>query len=307
MRIGISVNPDAGSIEEALQGFVQAEKDGFPTAWIPNIFSYDALTLIALAGRLTSRIELGSAVVPTFPRHPFTLAQQAMTTQAATKGRLALGLGPSHRVVIETMLGLSYDKPARHIREYVRIVTALRDAGTVSFEGDTYRVQGALKVPGCGPFPILIGALGPLMLKIAGELADGTITWMAGPRVLGKTIVPTLAAHAKAAGRKAPRIVAGLPICVSDDADEAREAAATRFAVYGTLPSYRAMLDAEGVSGPADIVIAGNEKEARAALERLAAEGVTDLNAAPYPSGKDAAGALKRTYAFLASLGGKIG
>lgn len=307
MRIGISFETSGGeTLDAMLEGIAQAEKDGFDAAFLPNIFGYDALMVSALAGRITSRIAIGTAVVPTFPRHPFALAQQAMTAQAATGGRLTLGLGPSHRVVIETMLGLSYEKPARHMREYIEVIRALRDNGGVAFMGETYRVQGSLKVPGGGGFPILIGALGPRMLRIAGELADGTITWMCGPKVLGGTIVPGIRAHAQAAGRSEPRIVAGLPICVTDDAAGARETAAKAFMVYGTLPSYRAMLDAEGAEGPADIVMAGNEKAVRASLARLASAGVTDLNAAIFPAGTDKAASRRRTYDFLASLGGKI-
>ena len=308
MRIGLSFDTSGKeSLEKVLAAIGEAEGAGFSTAWLPSIFGYDAVVLAALAGRTTTRISLGTAVVPTFPRHPFALAQQAMTTQAATGGRFILGLGPSHRVVIETMLGLSYDKPARHMREYLEVIRALRDGGGVAFQGETYRVQGSLKTPGGGSFPILIGALGPRMLKVAGELADGTITWMCGPKVLGGTIVPGIGAHAAKAGRAAPRIVAGLPICVTDDPGAARETAAKAFAVYGTLPSYRAMLDAEGVQGPADIAIAGDEKEAGAALSRLASAGVTDFNAAILPVGPDPAASRRRTWEFLASLGGEIG
>ena len=308
MRIGLSFDTTGEEpLERVIEAIAGAEKDGFEAAWLANIFGYDAILLAALAGRSTKRIAIGTAVVPTFPRHPFALAQQALTAQAATGGRFVLGLGPSHRVVIETMLGLSYEKPARHVREYLEIVRGLRDGGSVAFEGETYRVQGALRAPGGGAFPILIGALGPRMLRIAGELADGTITWMCGPKVLGATIVPGINAHAEEAGRPAPRIVAGLPICVTDDAASAREAAGRAFAVYGTLPSYRAMLDAEGVEGPADIVIAGGEKDAKEALSRLAASGVTDFNAAIFPAGPDKEASRRRTYAFLASLGGRIG
>ena len=307
MRVGISFeSTGAEALDVLLEGIREAEKDGFDSVFLPNIFGYDALMVAALAGRITTRVTLGTAVVPTFPRHPFALAQQAMTAQAATGGRLVLGLGPSHRVVIETMLGLSYEKPARHVREYVEIVRALRDNGGVAFEGETYRVQGSLKIPGGGAFPILIGALGPRMVRIAGELADGTITWMCGPKVLGGTIVPAIRAHAEAAGRPEPRIVAGIPICVTDDAAAAREKAAKAFIVYGTLPSYRAMLDAEGAESPADIAIVGNEKEVRASLSRLASAGVTDFNAAIFPAGSDKTASRRRTYALLASLGGKV-
>jgi 5,10-methylenetetrahydromethanopterin reductase len=306
MRIGLWVSADEKKpLQDALDRLVQAEKDGFASAWMPNIFGPDALTVLALAGRVTSRIELATAVVPTYPRHPVALAQQAMTVQAATGGRLALGLGPSHRLTIETMLGLSYEKPARHIREYLTVLTALRDHGQASFEGETYRVQANLRVTGCDRFPILIGALAPLMLKVAGDLADGTITWLAGRQVLEKKIVPAITHRAQAAGRPAPRIVVALPICVTDDAAEAREAASKLFGFYGTLPSYRAVLDAEGVEGPVDVAVIGSEKEVEASIGRLASVGATDFAPAIFPSGPDPRTSSARTYALLKSLAKK--
>jgi F420-dependent oxidoreductase-like protein len=307
MRIGIQVaTSDKKPLEETLELFVQAEKDGFASAWTPNIFGPDALTVMALAGRVTSRIELGTAVVPTYPRHPVALAQQAMTVQAATGGRLALGLGPSHQLVIENMLGLSYEKPARHMREYLTVLTSLRDRGEVSFQGETYRINANLRVAGCDPFPILIGALGPRMLKVAGELADGTLTWMTGPKVIETTTVPAITSHAKAAGRPAPRVAVSLPVCVTDNPAEAREVAAGAFGFYGTLPSYRAMLDAEGAEGPADVAIVGNEKEVRAAIARIASAGATEFAPAIFPAGPDPKVSIARTYALMASLGGKL-
>lgn len=293
-------------LEKTLERYAQAERDGFASAWMPQMFGPDALTTLALVGGVTSRIEVGTSVVPTFPRHPVTLAQQAMTAQAATGGRLTLGLGLSHQVVIEGMLGLSYQKPARHMREYLTIVRSLRDTGSASFDGETYHVNANARVAECKPFPILVAALGPLMLKIAGELGDGTITWMVGPETLAKHIVPGISRSAAAAGRPSPRVVAALPVCVTNNAAQARETASTVFAIYGGLPSYRAMLDHEGVEGPADVALVGNEKEVRDALKRMAHGGATDFGAAIFPSGTDADASEARTYDFLASLGGKI-
>jgi F420-dependent oxidoreductase-like protein len=229
-----------------------------------------------------------------------------MTVQAATGGRLTLGLGPSHQVVIESMLGIPYRKPALHMREYLTILCALRDTGAAAFEGETYKVQATLKVTGCDPFPIVIGALGPLMIKVAGDLADGTITWMAGLKALEKTIVPGITARAKEAGRPAPRIIASLPICVTDDVAIARDTAAKIFQVYGTLPSYRAILDAGGAEGPADVAVVGNEKEVNETIKRFASAGVTDFSPAIFPERLDSKGSEERTYAFLASLNGKV-
>jgi F420-dependent oxidoreductase-like protein len=308
MRIGLWIPAeDTKPLDETIARFVKAEKDGFASAWTPQIFGPDALTVLALAGRATSRIELGTSVIPTFPRHPFALAQQAMTVQAATGGRLALGLGLSHQVVIEGMFGLSYEKPARHMREYLTVLRDLRDTGSVAFQGETYRVAGQARVEGCKPFPIVVAALGSLMLKIAGELADGTITWMVGPKTLGSHIVPGITGSARAAGRAAPRVVSSLPVCVTDDPASAREAAAKFFAVYGGLPSYRAMLDREGAAGPADVAIVGNEKQVKDAMLRFAEAGATDFGPAIFPSGDDPGASLSRTYGFFASLGGKLG
>lgn len=310
IRIGVGVGELAGAgtgLDGVMQQFRQAEADGFQTAWVANIFGYDALTLLSLAGRETSRIELGTAVVPTHSRHPLYMAQQALTTQAACGGRLALGLGPSHKIVIENMLGLSYARVAKHVEEYVTVVRALVEDGKAAFDGSLYRVHGSVSVPGATPFPVLIGGLGPRMRKLAGGLADGTLTWMTGRRTLGETLVPEIQAAAREAGRKPARIVCGLPIAVTADAAGAREAAGKAFAIYGQLPSYRAMLDEEGAKGPGDVMIAGDESAVERAIAALAEAGVTDLNAAIFPYGEDPKAAFARTWKLLAELARRSG
>lgn len=303
IRIGVGV-ADAGRtpLENLIEQVRTAEGAGFQSVWVPNIFGMDAMTLCALAGRETSRIELGTAVVPTFSRHPLYAAQQAASTQAACGGRFVFGLGPSHKLVIEDMLGLSYAKPARHVREYVSIVMDLLDKGETRFEGETYRVRGNLAVDCERRPPVLIGALGPLMRKVAGGLCDGTITWMTGPRTLEKQVAPGVRAAAQEAGRPAPRIVAGVPVVLTDDPDGARQTAAQSFAIYGQLPSYRAMLDQEGAAGPGDLVLAGDEKALEEGVRRYAAAGVTDFNAAIFPHGADRNQAVQRTRDWLGEL-----
>ena len=303
IRMGLSV-AEAADLESLLQKFRQVEADGFQSAWIPNIFSFDALTVAALAAGVTRSLEIGTAVVPTFSRHPFYMAQQALSTQAAAGGRFVLGLGPSHKIVIENMLGLSFDRPARHMREYMTVVTQLIETGKTSFEGEVYRVNASLDVPCDTPCPVLIGALGPLMREIAGRLAGGTITWMTGPRTLGEAVIPGIRAAAKDAGRSDPRIVAGCPVILTDDPAAAREAAGKLFALYGTLPSYRAMLDAEGLESPGEIAIAGDESAIEASIRSLASAGVTDFNAALFPFGPDPKQTMSRTQALLAELAG---
>jgi F420-dependent oxidoreductase-like protein len=307
IRIGVGIGETSAEGASGLAGtldqFRRAEEAGFQTAWVPNIFGADAMTLLALAGSHTKRIELGTAVVPTYSRHPFYMAQQALTTAVATGGRFTLGLGPSHKVVIENMLGLSYDAVARHVEEYVTVVKSLVETGKVSHQGKVYRVSGNLDVKGAKPFPVLIGGLGPRMRKIAGGLADGTITWMTGPRTIETQLRPDMEAAAKAAGRSgAPRIVCGLPIVVTNDPAAARDAANKAFTIYGQLPSYRAMLDLEKAAGPGDVAIAGEPADLERALAGLAAAGVTDFNAAIFPVGPDPAGAARRTYDVLAEL-----
>jgi 5,10-methylenetetrahydromethanopterin reductase len=300
MRIGIfggSIN--TGTIDEVIAEARQAEVAGFSSFWVPQIFGHDALTVLALVGSEVPRIELGTSVVPTYPRHPMMLAQQCLTVNAACGGRLTLGIGLSHRIVIEDMMGMSYDKPVRHLREYLSVLGPLSRGEPVGFNGETYRTHAALGVPGGKPFPVLVAALGPQMLKATAELADGTITWCTGPATLESHIVPTINAAADAAGRPAPRVAAALPVCVTEDVDAARERAAVVFAVYGQLPSYRAMLDREGVDGPADIAIVGSEAEVSERIAALADIGVTDFAAVEFGATPDE---IARTRSVLVDL-----
>jgi F420-dependent oxidoreductase-like protein len=294
---GATQGPD-GTLDGLVAHAQDLEARGFHSVWMANIFGLDAITAQAIVGRETKRIELGTAVVPTYPRHPLAIAQQAVTTQAACSGRFALGIGLSHKIVIENMMGLSYDKPARHMRQYMAVLEPLLRGEPAKFEGDQYKVQGALDVPDGVPVPVLIAALGDQMLRIAGRTSDGTILWMTGPSTIEKHIAPKLQAAAKEAGRKEPRIVAGFPIIVTNNADAAREQIGKTLVMYGQLPSYRAMLDKEGAAGPGDIAMVGDEKALDAELQRLRDVGVTDFDAAIMPV-ED--GAEKRTLDYLQS------
>lgn len=301
MRIGIGIGiTGSEGLDDVIRSIRRAEEAGFDAAWLPNIFGLDAMTTIAVAGRETARIELGTFVVPTYPRHPVALAQQALTVSAATGGRFTLGIGLSHRVVIEGMFGLDYSKPVRHMREYLSVLVPLLEGTAVQFRGEEFRVQAQLTVPGAGRPSVVVAALGPQMLKVAGRLADGTATWMGGPSYLRDTAIPAIRAAAAEAGRPTPRVVAGFPVAVTSDTAAARASAAKVFAVYGTLPSYRAVLDVEGAATPADVAIVGSAAEVAAALDALDAAGVTDFNAAPFPVEGDA-GAVGRTVEALAA------
>jgi F420-dependent oxidoreductase-like protein len=299
MRIGIFGGDTQGrTIDQIVAAAREAADQGFASYWLPQIFGLDAITTLAIVGREVPRIELGTGVVPTYPRHPGMLAAQAMTTAAASGGRFTLGIGLSHQIVVESMWGFSYDKPARHMREYLSILVPLLRDGNVSFAGETLTMHGPLMVAERHEVPVLIAALAPRMLALAGGVADGTITWMTGPATLRDYIVPSINAAAADAGRPTPRVGCSLPVMITNDPDAARQQAAADFAVYGTLPSYRAMLDREGAAGPADVALVGDEATVGAALAGLADAGVTDFVAADFGAAADAA----RTREFLRSL-----
>jgi len=284
MRIGIFGGDVAstGTIDDHVAAARQTAEDGFAGFWLPQIFGYDALTILGIVGREVPGIELGTAVIPTYPRHPAMLAAQAITTNAAAGGRLTLGIGLSHQIVIEAMFGMSFEKPARHMKEYLEILVPLVRDGAVDAAGETLTGRIGLSMADRTPFPVLIAALGPRMLGLAGSLADGTVTWMTGPATLADHIVPSITAAATEAGRPAPRVVASLPVLVTDDVAGARERAARAFAVYDTLPSYKAMLDREGAGGPADVAIVGDEAAVRSQLAAVADTGITDFVAVEY-------------------------
>jgi F420-dependent oxidoreductase-like protein len=305
MRIGIMGNAaNSGTIEQVVDEARRAAEDGLHTYWLPQIFGHDALTVLAIVGREVPGIELGTAVVPTYPRHPMMLAQQALTVQSSIStpgapGRLALGVGLSHQIVVEMMWGLSFDKPVRHLREYLSVMMPLLEGKPAAFSGEDFRVQGGLTISGIARPTVLVAALGTQMLRVTGTLADGTSTWCVGPKTLQDHTIATLAQAAADAGRPAPRVVAAFPICVTDDVDAARARAEQVFAVYNTLPSYKAMMDREGVNGPRDLAVVGSEAEVRDQLAELGPIGVTDLNAAAFPGNPDE---TERTRSVLRSL-----
>jgi 5,10-methylenetetrahydromethanopterin reductase len=300
MRIGVSLPEPTGphALGELREDLQRAADDGFASAWITNIFGLDALTALAVAGAGIPRIEVGTAVVPTYPRHPAALAQQALTAALALDGRLALGIGLSHKIVIEDMYGYSFAAPATHMSEYLSVLLPLLDGQPAAFTGTTLRASIGLSTPRPAPVPVLLAAMAPRMLALAGERTDGTIVWMAGPATVRDYIAPAITAAARAAGRPDPRIVCILPVCVTDDPDAARARAKRVFAIYGQLPSYRAMLDREGAAGPADVAIVGDEDVVAARIAALADDGVTDFIAGEYATDTE----WERTRALLKSL-----
>jgi F420-dependent oxidoreductase-like protein len=305
MRIGL---PGFGtSVDQVVRQAERAEADGFTSLWYASAVAGDPLLAMAVAGRATSRIELGTAVLQSYACHPVHLAVRAAAVAAAigTAGRLTLGVGPSHRPIVEGVLGLSYDTPGRHTDEYVQVLGRLLAGEHVRFDGDELRVDAPPPaLPDGARVPVLVSALAPRLLRVAGQHADGTVTWMANAAAIEHHIAPRIRTAAADAGRPAPRIVVGLPVAVHDDVAEARATAAEQFAGYGLLPNYQRVLERGGVAGPGDAAIVGDEASVAAQLEALVAAGATDVWAAPFPVGDDRTASRARTRALLQELVG---
>lgn len=293
MRTGVMIGPEKGDaarkLDRMLADIEWAEAAGLDTAWIPQIpTDFDALITIALMGLKTTRIELGTAVVPLQAQHPIALARQALSAQAAASGRLALGVGPSHHWIVRDMLGLPYDKPAAYTRDYLDVLNpALRGPGSVDVQNETFTVHNPLDLGPVAPIPVLVAALGPVMLRIAGERADGTVLWMADERAIADHIAPKITKAAAEAGRPAPRIVAGLPVCLCrpDEVDQAKERANRILAEAEVSPNYQRLLDQGDARNVGDMCIAGDEAAIEAGLRRYAEAGATDVSVRLLPIG----------------------
>jgi F420-dependent oxidoreductase-like protein len=301
MRIGLGAG--APAIERIIEQAEEAEAAGFTSLWFPSAVLGDPLAAIAVAGRATTTIELGTAVLVTYAAHPLLTAARAAGT-AAAMGRpgLVLGMGPSHDMAIEGAYGLSYARVGTHTEEYTRIVTAALRGDPVQLDGEELRAHSGSPTAAPFPVPVLLGALAPRMLRVAGEVADGTITWMANRIALETHVVPRITAAARAAGRGAPRVVVGLPVAVHDDVDEAREAAAQQYGFYGNLPNYARILQIGGLERSADACIVGDEEAVAAQLRALVDAGATDVWAATFAVGDDRKASRARTRALLEQL-----
>ena len=313
MRIGLMIGPERGryasKIDRMLRDARWAEESGFSTIWVPQIpDEFDALTACAVAGMESSRIEIGTAVVPIQPRHPIALAQQVLSVQTLCQGRLSLGLGVSHHWIIDEMLGLPYERPVATMRNYLDVLEpAFRGPGTVEVENEQFRVHQPLDITDVTPTPILLAALGPRMLELCGERTDGTILWMADERAIGSHVVPSLAKAAESAGRPTPRVVAGIPVCLcgDDEIDAAVERTNRILAEAEVSPNYQKLLEHGDARQVGDILAAGSEATIENRLQRFADAGVTDLSVRVVPIGDDRdtlIASMKRTRAFLAEL-----
>ena len=317
MRIGLMIGPERGRYRtkvERLQADARwAEGAGLATVWIPQIpDEFDALTAAAVVGAATDRIEIGTAVVPVQPRHPIALAQQVLSAQAVCDGRLAVGLGVSHHWVIDEMLGLPYEHPVPTMRSYLDVLDqALAGPGTVDVENELFRVHNPIDITDITPTPVLLAALGPLMLELCGQRADGTILWMADERAIGSYIVPSLSRAAESAGRPSPRVVAGVPVCLcADDEIDIAVARTNRILSEAEVsPNYQRLLEHGDAQNVGDILVAGGESTIRKRLQSLADAGVTDLSVRVVPIGEgrdELMASSQRTRGLLSALASSL-
>jgi F420-dependent oxidoreductase-like protein len=303
MRIGAYLVPGGQPLAQLVSEVTAAADAGVRNVFFAQIGSWDALTAIAVAAASVPGVDFGTAVVPTYPRHPLALASQALTVQAATGNRLTLGIGPSHRPVVEGQYGYSFARPAGHTREYLEVLRPLLAGEAVEHRGRQLTAVGRLDAPGVPAPSVLISALGPAMLRLAGELADGTVTVWATPDTVGEAIVPALTRSARQAGRPAPRVVATVMASVTADPDGVREAVAGRMSGAGELPSYRELLRRQGMAGVHETVVAGDEELLAHAVQRYAAAGVTDLVVSAQGTEAERHRTLRAAVSSAASLG----
>jgi F420-dependent oxidoreductase-like protein len=313
MRIGLMMGPERGryrqKVAQLAADAATAERNGFSSAWVPQIpGDFDAFVAITLMGQATERIELGTAVLPIQTRHPISMAQEVLSVQAVCEGRFTLGIGVSHHWVIDGQLGLPYERPAHLMRDYLEVLNAgLRGPGSVDVENDEYRVHSPMDVTDHGPNPVLLAALGPVMLRVAGQQASGTILWLADERAVAEHVVPRITKAAAEAGRPPPRIVAGVPValCPGNEVDEAREWANRVLGHSEFCPNYQRLLERGDAKSEGDILAAGDESAVLRRLRAFRDAGTTDLAVRVLPLGSDREtriGSKKRTLAFLSEL-----
>ena len=289
MRYGI--NGSGRMLTHGVAGLLEdmraSEAAGFSSYWVAQVGLVDALTAIGAHGDTGSSMEIGTAVISTWERHPHALAAQALTTQTLVGDRLIVGIGLNHQPHVEGRLRMEWHKPVRHMIDYLSILGDLLATGTASFQGEVWSFEAADAKPSPGVPKVMIAALGDQMLKVAGRRTDGTILWCVGPKTIGSHIAPIINDAAAAADRPSPAIVCSIPVWVTDDPQPARDFLATILADYASLPSYRAMMDIEGVEGLGDLSIVGDEEAVRAALGELAESGATDFTPVPMGGNPD--------------------
>jgi F420-dependent oxidoreductase-like protein len=313
MRIGLQVSADRGRYAtkvEKLQADARwADEAGLDTIWTPQIpDEIDVMTAVTLLGTATSRLEIGTSIVPLQPRHPVVLAQQALSNQAVCQGRFTLGLGVSHHWIIKEMMGLPYERQALTMRCYLDVLDqALAGPGIVEVKNELFDIHQPLDITDLTPTPVLIAALGPVMLKLAGERTSGTVLWLADERTIASHVVPSISKAAEEAGRPAPRIMAGVPVCLcrDDEVEAAIERTNRTLSEVVASPNYMRLMEHGDAQSIGDVLICGSEAAMEQRLRRFAEAGVTDLNCriVALGEGREAVKAsAERTREFLASV-----
>jgi len=313
VRIGLMMGPERGRYRrkaaQLAADAAAAERAGFTSLWLPQIpGDFDAFVAIALAAQATDRIELGTAVVPIQTRHPIAMAQEAMSVQAVAEGRFTLGIGVSHDWVIQGQLGLPYERPAHLMRSYLEVLNpALRGPGPVDVENDRFRVHSPMDVTDWAPNPVLLAALAPVMLRLAGEHASGTILWLADERAVGEHVVPRITRAAAEAGRPKPRVVAGVPValCPNDEVDAARDWANRALGHSEYCENYQRLLARGDARSEGDILAAGDASAVEKRLRAFKDAGTTDLAVRVLALGRDRESRIesrRRTLELLSSL-----
>jgi F420-dependent oxidoreductase-like protein len=282
--IVLRVNPDAGNVvDDVVTQARRAYEAGVGQVWLAQQFDIDAITLSAVIGAAVPGLGVGTSVVPINPRHPLLVASASQTAQAASHGRFSLGLGLGAHHPERQAFGTDWPKPVQRLREHLTVLRAVLDDGAVDFRGEHFTAspEWPVRVAGGAPIPVYVAAMGPAALRVTGELADGTMPYLAGPRTLEEFIVPTIGAAAAAAGRPQPRIIAMVPALVSDDATAARELAAERLEFYQSIPSYQKVIARERVDNVAELAAVGSEAQVRTRLQAYRDAGATDLVLSP--------------------------
>lgn len=308
MRIGIHGGSQVImglGVDACVEHARAAEREGFTGYWLPQLAAPDALTVLGAVGRATSTIELGTAVVATWPRHPLMLAGQALTASEMAGGRLVLGIGVAHKAGVEARFRVPFERPARHVSEYLDVLLPALAGDPIDARGEIWSgVEERIPRPaGVEPPSVMLAAMGPRMLALAGARTDGTVLWLSGPRAVAEVIRPALEAAAAGAGRPAPRIVASVPVCVTDRPDEVRSLVRQLLGGYDEIPSYRRVMDQEGVAGVAEVSVIGGAAEVTDRLAAFAAAGVTDFVAVEFTTTDDEAAATRAVLAEVGAAG----
>lgn len=286
VRLGFAGGTVLRSIDQVRTDASWATQAGFDSYWVSYLLGVDPLVALPVIASDVPDIELGTSVVPTAGRHPIAMAQLARTAQQACGGRFTLGVGPAHQVVVESRYGESWERPLERTREYLDVLVPLCAGEPAASSGNQVTGHATLDIP-CEPVPVILAALGPNMLDLAGRVAAGTHVGQCGPKTIAEHTVPTITAAAEQAGRPPPRIIALVNLCVGDHPDKIRAAASETAAFYSALPSYRAMLDREGIEDPTELILAGSMNEIADGLQAYADAGVTDLRLGIYAPDDD--------------------